>query len=148
MTQTCPVTITWQRGPTFSVVLVAAGEWIAAPMSATGQQDVFETPGMGNVEAYFRALGGAVLDLQFELEDDQASTATAVEKHLDMQAAWFGLDGRVGTLTIEPEDESWSAVFHPCVLRDLTPSLPSGTGAPTLRRKLRFAAAPPTYTEP
>lgn len=148
MSQTCPVTITWERGPSSSVELVAVGEWIGEPLSASGRQDVLDVPGMGVVEAYFRALGGALLDVSFTLEADEATLADALEKHLDLQGNWMGLDGKTGTLTIEPEDASWQQVFTPCILADLTPALPGDTGAATVRRTLRFVSAPPTYTEP
>lgn len=149
MTQTCPVKITWERGPSSSVVLVASGDWIAAPLSGNGQQEVFDVPGMGVVEAYFRALGGAALDLTLTLETDESTLLAALGDHLDLQGNWIGLDGKSGTLTIESEDadDLWEAVFTPCALMEVSPNLPSDTGAATVRRALRFVSAPPTFND-
>jgi hypothetical protein len=104
---------------------------------------------MGVAEAYFRALGGAVVDLTFTLEVDESTLAAALGHHLDMQANWIGLDGKSGTLTIESTDadDLWEAVFTPCALAEISPALPSGTGAATIRRALRFVSAPPTFTD-
>jgi hypothetical protein len=148
MTQTCPVKITWNTGTT-SVTLVSAGDWIGEPLTANGRQEVLDVAGIGVAESYFRALGGAALDLRFTLERDEDTTSAAAAKLIDLQASWLGLDGKSGTLTIAStdEDDEWTLVFTPCVFVDITPDLPGDTGAATLRRKLRFLAAPPNFTQ-
>ena len=144
MSQESPVTITWNTGAA-SAVLVVPGDLIAEPLSVSGRQDVFDAAGMGVTESYFRALGGAVLDLSLTLENDESTLLAALSKHLDLEGNWIGPDGKSGTLTIVDEDETWSEVFSPCVLLEISPALPADTGAATVRRTLRFASAPPTF---
>lgn len=143
-----PVRITWQRNSSASVELVAVGELLAAPMVTSGRQDVLEVASMGANEEFFRALGGALLTIDLHLEHDLADLDTSLVRLLDMQTTWIGQAGHVGTLTVEAEDVSWYATFTPCVLGELVPELPTDTGAATIRRRLRFTSAPPTYTEP
>ena len=147
MSQSCPVTITWHNG-TAADVLCVPDDWVAEPLSISGRQDVFDVPGMGVMEAYFKALGGAALELELALEADESTLLAALAMHLDLQGEWIGEDGKSGTLTIEAEDETWSAVYSPCVLLTVTPELPAGTGATTVRRVLHFVSAPPIYNEP
>lgn len=117
-------------------------------MSAGGKQDVFEKAGMDVAEAYFRALGGALVEVKIMLEEDKSTLADALAAHIDLHADWIGLPGKAGVLTIEAEDESWSLVFPRCVLVPVSSSLPGDTGAATVRRTLQFVSSPPIYTEP
>ncbi|MFU8894002.1 MAG: hypothetical protein ACNA8L_10275 [Luteolibacter sp.] len=127
-----PLSITFTPRGGAPIDLVATGGWLADMPAFAGEQRVYEAPGVGTGEEFFKALGGATINFDLTVE-------IAEETHADARATYLASDVPVhGTLTIAAD--GWQAEM-PAVISAVDPDLPSGHPEPTVTRAYSVTAS-------
>ncbi len=117
-----------------AAVLVAAGGWLDALPTFDAAQDLFEADGVLLAHGFFRPLGNAEVSIQLTAEADHATLLNSLESLLDADMAGAtNLLQAGGTLTFTPAGGGAATVFPDAVVTVVTPDLPSGPDATTLR---------------
>lgn len=113
--------------------LVEADGWLEVLPEFEASQRLRESDGVILAQSFFRPLGGATVSFQLGIETDEVTRLAAQNAFLGVSLSGSGELAFVA--------DAWTATFEHAVLADVTPSLPAGTGAPTLVRKYQVTAS-------
>ena len=132
----CSIVFTPEGGE--PVTLVAEGGWLASLPRFEASQDLYELDGVTSGEAYFKALGGAIVSISFTAEKDEENPHEAF-----LNAAMAGAVNLLnvqGELVVSGGGEGKS--YSPAVIESISPGLPFGPEA-LLTREFSIKAGLP-----
>jgi len=116
------------------ITLAEIGSWLDWP-TFEGSQNLFERDGVMAGNSFFRPLGGAVVAINFTVEEDMPDLISALDDFIDTPMP----DG--GSLAFDAEDGSDPIIFTHAVI-SITPALPTGPLA-TVARAISIQASLP-----
>ena len=129
-----PYSITLTPDGGTAAVLVAEGGWLDGLPTFEASQDLFESDGVQLAHGFFRPLGNAEVIIQITVEADHATLVHGLEALLDADLADAASLLQVGgTLTFTPAGGGAATEFPDAVITAITPDLPSGPSATTVR---------------